>query len=71
MPRSLKLLHVEDDRTQRVLIAHHLGTIREFAFTVAAAESEDEALRKKAIWYQGAIRAAFDYFARKHGHSAD
>jgi len=33
--------------------------------------SEDEALRKKAIWYQGAIRAAFDYLARKHGHSAD
>jgi CheY-like chemotaxis protein len=42
----LKLLHVEDDRTQRVLIAHHLGTMREFAFMVAAAESEDEALRQ-------------------------
>ena len=28
---------------------------------------EEEALRKKAIWYPGAIRAAFDYFARKHG----
>ena len=29
--------------------------------------SEEEALRKKTIWYPGAIRAAFDYLARKHG----
>jgi ribulose-5-phosphate 4-epimerase/fuculose-1-phosphate aldolase len=27
---------------------------------------EVEALRKKAIWYPGAIRAAFDHLARKH-----
>ena len=27
---------------------------------------EDEALRKKAIWYPGAIRASFDYLVRKH-----
>lgn len=30
---------------------------------------EAEALRKKAMWYPGAIRAAFDYLARKHGLS--
>ncbi|HEV8537058.1 MAG TPA: class II aldolase/adducin family protein [Candidatus Limnocylindria bacterium] len=29
--------------------------------------SEEEALRKRAMWYPGAIRAAFDYLARKHG----
>jgi ribulose-5-phosphate 4-epimerase/fuculose-1-phosphate aldolase len=29
--------------------------------------SEEEAVRKRAIWYPGAIRAAFDYLARKHG----
>jgi L-fuculose-phosphate aldolase len=29
--------------------------------------SEEEALRKKAMWYPGAVRAAFDYLARKHG----
>lgn len=29
--------------------------------------SEEESLRKKSIWYPGAIRAAFDYLARKHG----
>lgn len=29
--------------------------------------SEEEAVRKKAIWYPGAIRASFDHLARKHG----
>lgn len=29
--------------------------------------NEAEALRKKAMWYPGAIRAAFEYLARKHG----
>lgn len=33
--------------------------------------SEDEALRKKSIWYAGAIRAAFDYLARKHARPLD
>jgi len=29
--------------------------------------AEDEAVRKRAMWYPGAIRAAFDYLARRHG----
>jgi len=29
--------------------------------------TQEEALRKKAIWYPGAIRAAFEYLSRKHG----
>jgi hypothetical protein len=29
--------------------------------------SEEEALRKKSIWYPGAIRSAFEYLARTHG----
>ena len=28
---------------------------------------EDEAARKRAIWYPGSIRASFEYLARKHG----
>lgn len=28
---------------------------------------EDEAIRKRSIWYPGSIRGAFDYLARKHG----
>lgn len=29
--------------------------------------SREEALRKKEMWYPGAVRASFDYLARKHG----
>src|SRR5256885_2325770 len=29
--------------------------------------AEDEAVRKRAMWYPGAIRAAFEYLARRHG----
>jgi len=29
--------------------------------------TEEEAVRKRSMWYPGAIRAAFDYLARKHG----
>ncbi len=28
---------------------------------------KEEALRKRALWYPGAIRASFEYLARKHG----
>src|SRR5712692_7735153 len=43
--RSLKLLHIEDDRIQRLLIAHHLGTMKDFEVTIVSAESENEAMK--------------------------
>lgn len=43
-PRSVKLLHVEDDIALRKLIAHQLRGIGEFAFEFSYAEGEDEAL---------------------------
>ena len=33
--------------------------------------TEDEAARKRAIWYAGSVRAAFDYLVRKHGLGDD
>jgi DNA-binding response OmpR family regulator len=45
-PRSLRLLHVEDDRIQRALIAHHLAAMREMAFEIIGADSEEEAVHE-------------------------
>jgi CheY-like chemotaxis protein len=46
VPRCLNLLHVEDDRGQRLLIAHYLeGMKPELTFSITAAESEEDALR--------------------------
>jgi CheY-like chemotaxis protein len=44
--RTVKLLHVEDDRTQRALVAHHLGVLKEMRFDITAAESEKEAVNE-------------------------
>jgi DNA-binding response OmpR family regulator len=43
--RYVKVLHVEDDQFQRHLIARHLGTMREFEFTIHCVEAEDIAIR--------------------------
>jgi len=43
--RSLKLLHIEDDRIQRSLIAHHLGAMKDCEVTIVSAESENEAMK--------------------------
>lgn len=43
-PRSVKLLHVEDDVALRKLIAHQLRRVGEFEFDFAYAEGEEEAL---------------------------
>jgi CheY-like chemotaxis protein len=45
-PRVLKLLHVEDDRTQRAVTAHHLAAVGEITFEITCAESEQEAINE-------------------------
>ncbi len=43
-PRTVILLHVEDDVVMQRVIAHHLKTIREFAFEIVAVDGEDAAM---------------------------
>src|ERR1051326_7343315 len=43
-PRSVQLLHVEDDAFQRHLLAHQLARLPDHAFAITYAESEDEAI---------------------------
>lgn len=42
--RTVKMLHIEDEETQRLLMAHQLATLKDFDFTIRYAESEDEAV---------------------------
>lgn len=44
LPRTMRVLHVEDDRFQQLLTKHLLGTMEEFEFTITWAESEADAL---------------------------
>lgn len=48
MPRTIKVLHVEDDEFQRGVIAHQLASLPEFAFSITAAESEEQAVAQFA-----------------------
>jgi|SRR5579864_1814141 len=41
---STNVLHVEDDEFQRKLIAHHLGTMKNFDFTIHCVDSESDAV---------------------------
>jgi len=42
--RTIKLLHVEDEKSQRLLLAHHLATMDDFRFEILYADAEDAAL---------------------------
>ncbi len=42
--RTIKILHVEDEVSQRRLIAHHLRTLDEFDFEIHYADAEAAAL---------------------------
>lgn len=42
---TVRVLHVEDDRSQQRLIARHLEAIEECAFSITCVESEDGAMR--------------------------
>ncbi len=60
MPASpVRVLHVEDDEAQRLFLAHHLSALKEYDFTVAAAESEQEAV--ESFQAQGAGLIVLDY----------
>jgi DNA-binding response OmpR family regulator len=43
-PRTIRLLHVEDDPFQQKVIAHHLQCIEELRFHVTCASNEDQAI---------------------------
>jgi DNA-binding response OmpR family regulator len=57
--RSIRILHIEDDRFQRRLLAHHLKEVDEFAFEIVCAESEVEGL--DLFDGQGADLVVLDY----------
>lgn len=42
--RTVRLLHVEDDRAQRLLVAKHLKALEDLRFDIACAASEDDAV---------------------------
>jgi DNA-binding response OmpR family regulator len=57
--RSVRILHIEDDRFQRRLLAHHLKEVDEFEFEIVCAESEAEGL--ELFDGQGADLVVLDY----------
>jgi DNA-binding response OmpR family regulator len=44
IPTTIRLLHVEDDPIQQLLVAHQLAEISEYRFQITAAASEDDAI---------------------------
>jgi DNA-binding response OmpR family regulator len=44
LSRTIKLLHVEDELSQRRLLAHHLKTLTDFDFEILYADAEESAL---------------------------
>ena len=42
--RTIKILHVEDEESQRRLFAHHLRAMDEFRFEIHYADAEEDAL---------------------------
>jgi DNA-binding response OmpR family regulator len=42
--RTLHLLHIEDDRIQQELVAHHLAALSEYQIDIRTAASEDAAI---------------------------
>jgi DNA-binding response OmpR family regulator len=42
--RSIKLLHVEDDAAQQILVGHYLKSLSEFHFDVHYVDNEEEAV---------------------------
>jgi DNA-binding response OmpR family regulator len=57
--RIIRVLHIEDDRFQRRVLAHHLTAVDEFEFEIAGAESEQEGLDR--FDHQGADLVVLDY----------
>ena len=42
--RTVRMLHVEDDPAQQLIVAHHLKRLSEFRFAVTCAPSEEQAV---------------------------
>jgi DNA-binding response OmpR family regulator len=43
-PRTINVLHIEDDEIQRSRVGHHLAAMSEFRFAVTCVENEDAAV---------------------------
>jgi DNA-binding response OmpR family regulator len=63
--RTIKLLHIEDEMSQRRLFAHHLAIMDEFHFEVLYADAEEAALDLFAVG--GVEFVILDYHLR-HGN---
>ena len=57
--KTINVLHIEDDKVQRMRLAHHLGAIKEFQFTITCVESEEDAV--KAFSRGGTDLVILDY----------
>jgi two-component system, NarL family, sensor histidine kinase UhpB len=61
--RLIKVLHVEDERSQRRLLAHHLSALNEFQFEIFYADTEESALD---VFDGGGVELAIlDYHLRE------
>ena len=47
-PRTINLLHVEEDASERQRIAHHLSSLHDFSFSVQCVAGEQEAVQRVA-----------------------
>ena len=66
MPRrTLKLLHVEDERAQRHLFAHHLAAMDDFHFEILYADAEDAALD---VFDGGGVEFVIVDYHLRHGN---
>lgn len=61
--RTIKILHVEDEESQRRLLAHHLRIMDDFRFEIQYVDSEEAAL--SAFQTDGADLVILDYHLRQ------
>ena len=61
--RTIKILHVEDEESQRRLFAHHLRSMDDFQFEIHYADAEEDAL---AVFESGGVEfVILDYNLRE------
>jgi DNA-binding response OmpR family regulator len=60
--RTIKLLHVEDEESQRRLLAHHLAAMNDLQFELVYADGEESALR---VFDGGVEMVILDYHLRQ------
>lgn len=59
LPRTIKVLHIEDDLIQRMSLAHHLAGLEEYHFAIRCVASEDAAV--ETFRREGADLILLDY----------